>query len=204
MTGPRPQVQLPEQAAGEGTPARLAAIPIRDIRVPSRHRKDMGDIAALSASIADVGLLHPIVVTEDGILITGERRLEAANRLEWEVIPTTVVKDFDDAIAALRAERDENTQRKNLLPSEAVSLARELEPLERRQAKDRQREHGQTAPGKRRPNTSAKTAEVRRDHAGETRCKIASAVGVGRTTLAKADAVVAGSEALRDAAKDLS
>ena len=38
-------------------------------RCPSRHRKDMGDIAALSASIADVGLLHPIVVTEDGILI---------------------------------------------------------------------------------------------------------------------------------------
>ncbi len=36
-------------------------VPISAIRVGERHRKDMGDIDALAASIENVGLLQPIV-----------------------------------------------------------------------------------------------------------------------------------------------
>ena len=45
---------------------------IASIRVGERRRKDMGDIASLARSIADVGLLHAVVVTPDGRLIAGE------------------------------------------------------------------------------------------------------------------------------------
>jgi ParB family transcriptional regulator, chromosome partitioning protein len=38
---------------------------ISSVVVGIRHRKDFGDIDSLAASIADVGLLHPIVVRSE-------------------------------------------------------------------------------------------------------------------------------------------
>ena len=45
---------------------------IDEIVVGERHRRDLGDIASLAANVAEVGLLHPIVI--HGTLIAGERR----------------------------------------------------------------------------------------------------------------------------------
>jgi hypothetical protein len=50
---------------------------IEDIAVGFRYRKDLGDLRTLAQSIGDVGLLHPIVVTPEGRLVAGQRRLEA-------------------------------------------------------------------------------------------------------------------------------
>ena len=41
--------------------------PIDSIIVGERHRRDMGDIDGLAASIAEVGLLHPVVVRPAGL-----------------------------------------------------------------------------------------------------------------------------------------
>jgi ParB family chromosome partitioning protein len=41
---------------------------------------------------ADVGLLHPIVVTSRGHLFAGARRLEACRLLGWKKIPVTVLE----------------------------------------------------------------------------------------------------------------
>jgi hypothetical protein len=50
-------------------------MPLADIKVGERFRKDMGDIDGLAAKLKEVGaLLHPIVVRSDGTLIAGERR----------------------------------------------------------------------------------------------------------------------------------
>ncbi len=54
---------------------------IDDVTVGARVRRDLGDVAGLAASIAEVGLLHPIVVTPDKRLIAGERRIEACRVL---------------------------------------------------------------------------------------------------------------------------
>jgi ParB family transcriptional regulator, chromosome partitioning protein len=54
----------------------------------------MGDLAGLAASLAELGLLHPVVIRPDGTLIAGERRLRAAKQLGWPTIPVTVV-DLD-------------------------------------------------------------------------------------------------------------
>jgi ParB/RepB/Spo0J family partition protein len=83
---------------------------IDQIIVGSRHRRDMGDVAALARSIADLGLLHPIVIRPDGTLIAGARRLAAARLLGWAEIPVTVV-DLD---SVARGEYAENAHRKDL------------------------------------------------------------------------------------------
>jgi ParB family chromosome partitioning protein len=69
-------------------------LPIADIRVGRRHRKDMGDIAELAASMAELGLLQAIGVRPNNELIWGERRLRAAQQLGWTTIPVKVM-DLD-------------------------------------------------------------------------------------------------------------
>ena len=69
----------------------FAEWPIERIHVGERLRQDLGDIAALAASIKDVGLLQPLVVLEDGTLVAGHRRLAAIqNVLKWATVPVSV------------------------------------------------------------------------------------------------------------------
>ena len=109
-------------------------VPITAIRVGKRHRKDLGDIRSLARSIQEIGLLHPIVIRPDGVLIAGERRLRALKLLGWKKVPVTVL-DLDKVI---RGEVAENIFRQDFCPSEMVAIARALEPILRREAKARQ------------------------------------------------------------------
>src|SRR5436190_7546198 len=117
-------------------------IKVADIIVGKRHRKDMGDIAALARDMADIDLLEPIVVRPVGHgryeLVCGERRRRAAE-LNGQTHIQATVREFTDA-EMVRAEFSENTHRKNFTPSEAVAIKRALEPLEKAAAKERQRE----------------------------------------------------------------
>lgn len=105
---------------GLATPKR---VPVAAILVGERDREDLGDVEALATSIRAVGLLHPVVVTASMTLVAGDRRLAAVKRLGWTEVPVTVV-DLSTAADVLRAEADENTERKPLTPYEA-SRARE-------------------------------------------------------------------------------
>lgn len=58
-------------------PANAELIPITDIQVEERGRKDKGDIESLAESIQDYGLITPICLTDDNVLVAGERRLLA-------------------------------------------------------------------------------------------------------------------------------
>jgi ParB family chromosome partitioning protein len=98
----------------------------------------------LAASIEEVGLLHPIAVRADGRLIAGERRLAACKKLGWTSVPVTVV-NLNEVI---RGEFAENAERKDFLPSEIDAIRRALLPLEKAAAKERQRRHSGTAPGR--------------------------------------------------------
>ena len=42
------------------------------------------DVSSLSKSILDNGLLEPLVITREGNLLSGHRRLEAIKSLGWE------------------------------------------------------------------------------------------------------------------------
>jgi ParB-like chromosome segregation protein Spo0J len=51
---------------------------------------------ALAASIEAIGLLHPVVVSQHGRLLAGQRRLMAFKQLGRETIPVTVIEVQDD------------------------------------------------------------------------------------------------------------
>lgn len=71
---------------GDGHTLAPRTMSVYGIALGERHRRDLGDIDALARSIAEVGLLHPIVVTSEGKLIAGERRLMAVRSLGWDEI----------------------------------------------------------------------------------------------------------------------
>lgn len=73
------------------TKQHVARMALDAIRIGRRHRRNLGDIDTLVASIRDLGLLHPPAVTLDGRLIAGRRRLEAVRRLGWREVPVNVV-----------------------------------------------------------------------------------------------------------------
>ena len=102
----------------------MEQISIASIIVENRFRKDMGDLDALAASIAELGQLQPIIINKDRRLIAGGRRLAAMKQLGRETIAASVF-DLDD-LDALKVERDENDQRKEPTVSEKVALAQAI------------------------------------------------------------------------------
>jgi ParB family transcriptional regulator, chromosome partitioning protein len=156
---------------------------ISKLKIGSRFRRDVGDVRSLASSIAAIGLLHPIVVDERGRVVAGARRLAAVKSLGWRDVPVRVVRSLSDAGRALRAERDENTERQPFLPSEQVRIARALEPLERAEARTRQGTRTDKHPGK-----------LPEGSAGDRRDKLAAVVGISGRTLDKARAVVEAAE----------
>src|SRR5262249_43192570 len=119
--------ELATRRTAMDAPTSRVLLKIESVIIGERHRRDLGDIAALAASIKDTGLLHPIVVRRDGTLIAGERRLRAAELLGWRKIPVTVL-DLDTVV---KGEFAENTVRKDFTLSEVVAIKRTLEPLEK-------------------------------------------------------------------------
>ena len=80
----------------------MNTLPVDEIIVGERFRQDLGDLSGLMGSIRDIGLLHPVVVTKDNVLLAGQRRLEACTRLGQKDIPAQVVDTLDDALRCLR------------------------------------------------------------------------------------------------------
>lgn len=168
----------------------MSSRPINAITVNGRHRQNLGDLTSLCESIEKVGLLHPIVVTEGGQLIAGQRRLEACRQLGWTEIPVTVADNLTDAVHLLWAERDENTCRLSMTPSEKVALGRELEKLERSKAKARQSAAGANFG---RGIASDKSPEA--IPSGDARDAVGAGLGMAGVTYERARAVVDAAEA---------
>ena len=116
--------------------ARFAEIPVELIHPNPRQPRqvfDEEDISELAASIAEVGLLQPIVVRQVPTapreepryeLIMGERRLRASKEAGLETIPA-VVRDTDD-VDLLRDALLENLHRVQLNPLEEAAAYQQL------------------------------------------------------------------------------
>ena len=94
----------------------IVTVQIKDITLnPHQPRKSFDDdkIKELSESIAKYGLLQPILITSDKVLIAGERRLRATILLKQDMIKAIVIKDVDDNRMAEIA-IIENLQREDL------------------------------------------------------------------------------------------
>ena len=92
-------------------------IKISDIKInPGRRKAKLEPVAELTKSIAAVGLLNPITLTEDHTLVAGLHRLEAAKRLGWTEIECAFT-DMSGPQLEL-AEIDENIVRTGLTRQE--------------------------------------------------------------------------------------
>lgn len=159
--------------------------PLEAITIGDRYRKELGDLTSLAESIAEIGLLHPIVVTPDSRLIAGVRRLAACRLLSWTEVPVHVV----DLAEIVRGEYDENTVRKDFQLTEAVAIAAAVRPIEEAAARERQRIAGKE--GGRGHKGSGKLPQAK----GRARDHVARRTGVSGRTLEKAEEVVAAAEA---------
>jgi ParB family chromosome partitioning protein len=82
---------------------------------PDQPRQMMGDLSELKASIAEKGIIEPLVVRQRGAryqLIAGERRYQAASQLGLRELPV-VLRDVDDR-EIIEIALIENIQRKDL------------------------------------------------------------------------------------------
>jgi len=93
-------------------------VDIDDIIVPQLRRTLIQTkVDELAASIREIGLLHPITITSDNILVAGAHRLEACKQLLWQDIPCAVLSC--DNLRVELAEIDENLIRNDL---DAISI----------------------------------------------------------------------------------
>jgi ParB-like chromosome segregation protein Spo0J len=102
----------------------IIEIPCDQIRIGERHRRDMGDLEGLAASIATEGLLQPVGITEENLLVFGERRLRAVRDvLKQATIAARIVR----VSSILAGEYAENEIRKDFTPSERVAIGKAIE-----------------------------------------------------------------------------
>ncbi len=118
---------IPQRSAGQPGTLEIPTARIKPNPHQPRKRFDPDSLATLTASIAEHGVLQPILVTEtiDGYqLVAGERRLRAAQAAGLDRIPALVrqLADRDQLELALV----ENLQREDLDPIETADAYRQL------------------------------------------------------------------------------
>jgi ParB family chromosome partitioning protein len=102
---------------------------VEAIRVGARARQDVGDITGLVDSIRQHGLLQPLTLSPDGILLCGARRLAALRHLGIKQVQVWIRAGLSTRLQRLFAEQDENTLHQPLRPTEAAALYREVKQL---------------------------------------------------------------------------
>lgn len=175
------------------TAPQIDSLPLGDIKMGQRHRTNMGDLPGLARSIEKLGLLHPIAITSDHLLIAGGRRLAAVRLLGWAEVPVRIAHNISDAQMLLEAERDENACREDMKPSEYVALGMELEAVYGPQAAVRMAE-GQAAGGRGHKKNSGVNDNRVSDRPRRTHDEVARAVGVSGATYLRARTVIQASE----------
>ena len=118
---------IPQRNGGQPGPIEIAIDRIRPNPNQPRRRFDEAELATLTESVREHGILQPILVTEtiDGYrLVAGERRLRAAAAAGLERIPA-IVRQLDDR-TQLEVALIENLQREDLDAIEAARGFRRL------------------------------------------------------------------------------
>jgi ParB family chromosome partitioning protein len=165
-------------------------VAIGDITVVDRYRKNLGDLEPLKQSIAELGLLHPVVLDSERRLLVGGRRLEACKQLGMKTIPAVVAASLTELRQRVMAEKDENVCREPFKPSEMVALGKTIEEFHRPIAEAAKAE-GKKEGGKNRHSSGGNSPKAKqpRDESKRTSSVAAAACGVDRRTYEKAKAV---------------
>jgi ParB-like nuclease family protein/DNA methylase len=97
------------------TSGKFKPFPLSSIIVErsDRQRRELTNIDELAESIHRIGLINAIVITPEGVLVTGERRLTACHQLGWTSIPVQLTTDLSD-YELQSIELEENIKRVDL------------------------------------------------------------------------------------------
>jgi ParB family chromosome partitioning protein len=114
-------------ASSAGSPVgRL--VPIEQVEPnPGQPRQVMGDLSELMASIAEKGIIEPLVVRQCGArfqIVAGERRYQAAVQIGVREVPV-VIRELDDH-EVIEVALIENLQRKDLTAFEEAEAMQSL------------------------------------------------------------------------------
>jgi ParB family chromosome partitioning protein len=112
-------------SAGEPV-GRMVAIDLLDPN-PDQPRQVMGDLSELMASVAEKGIIEPLVVRQRGNryqIIAGERRYHAAVQVGLREVPV-VIREVDD-VEVMELALVENLQRKDLTAFEEAEALQQL------------------------------------------------------------------------------
>ena len=120
------------------TSGNFAYVPVNSITIDreNRQRRELEGIEELARSIADNGLINPIVITRDYELVAGERRLTAHKHLGFESIAVQFVEDLDELQLHL-IELEENVRRVDLSWQDHVAAVSRFHELKAEQARAR-------------------------------------------------------------------
>jgi hypothetical protein len=166
-------------------------IPIDSIKIGSRFRKYLGDIASLADDIMEIGLLHPIVINQKHELVCGLRRIEAFKSLGKSEIPAHIV-NLDDIV---KGEISENTQRKDFSLEEIIQIKKAVEPEIKTESKKRKLSGKPSANFAEGSNESNNNNAASKNYSeNQTRAQVAKYVSlygkkISHATLAKAEKV---------------
>jgi ParB/RepB/Spo0J family partition protein len=135
---------MTEALEKEQPQALIGTIPIDEIFIGRRRRKDLGNIEELAKDLTENGQITAITVrppnaldiVEDDytgqpwVLVAGERRITAAKRAGWNQI-RAMDRESLDPITHRRLELQENLQRKEMTFLEVVQAKQEIMDLMR-------------------------------------------------------------------------
>lgn len=117
------------------TSGNFAYVPVSTIFIDreNRQRRELEGIEELAKSILDNGLINPIVITRDNVLVAGERRLTAHKHLGFDQIAVQYVDDLDEEALHL-IELEENIRRVDLSWQDHVNAVSRYHELRAKKA----------------------------------------------------------------------
>jgi N6-adenosine-specific RNA methylase IME4 len=132
--------------------------------------------AALETDIGKRGIVEPLEITADGVVLNGRERLAAAHRLGHDQVPVRIINPADETEHVILAA----LQRRHLSASQRAALALEL---------DRYRELKREAQQRSRKNLRQHTEGAESPPRGKTRDHVAAWAGVSARTVQDAATV---------------
>lgn len=173
----------------------LIDIRLANIKTDENYRGSSAELQKLAESIKRLGLLQPVVLNSEHKLIAGRRRIAACRELGMTHVSALVCATCDDVRKALAAERDENTCRLELTPTQKKEIADRIREAEKPEAENREKsgKNSDSRPCGNFPQGRAKTVDE----------LAAEAAGTSDKTLRKIDEIVEAAEADPESFGDL-
>lgn len=161
----------------------------------SRQRRSLEDIESQAQSMAEVGLINPIVIDRSGKLIAGERRFMAAQSLGWTSISVQFIEDLPQDVV-WQIELEENIRRKNLTWQDECEAIKKYHELKVRANPEWTQDDTAAALNASRTDITQKISVAKEIEKGNTRVaeapKLSTAKNiVARTAARKRDSVIA-------------